>query len=639
MAVCIPETLPPNATAGERRVFEGLRDRFGPDVLIYYEPTIDRRRPDFIVIDPRRGVLVIEVKGWWVKNLLSGNRQRLVVLGANGEPREQLHPLEQARLYKHRLKEACENDLLHLLLVHREGPRRGQFIFPFTHVAVLAAVDRLQLAAKGPFWNEVFPPGEVWARDEFAQLCAASDDAGLDRLFDRRWDFPPLTAEQVNVLRTLIHPEIRISRRAVAPRRPVRPAIAQTMTVTEAPPWYRTGVMPRLELKVLDLEQEVAARKVGTGHRLIFGVAGSGKTVMLISRARLLASVGGKRVLVLCYNVPLAATLLAALRDEGDAVVVRHVDAAAREHGKVIRQAETNEAFGARWLAALTAPGAAFARYDAVLIDEAQDFPAVWFACARALLADPAEGDLLIVGDGNQGIYGRKGGVTWSSLGINARGRTTYFRKSYRSSKEIIEFAAPFARTEGTEDDGVSPIAIDPAQATRATSVKPVVVRSADRAEEVAKARELILTLVNQGRFGGHRLHRPLDPSEVAVIYPAVPRGGEGCLPTLRRDLEEAGVPSVWIRAAERETKTADTRQCVGEPGVKLLSVFHAKGLQFRAVIFLWADLLPQPGWLRKTREEQEALFYVALTRAEDFLAVLHSGPSEFVERLGKAGC
>lgn len=33
------------------------------DVVVYYEPVIRRRFPDFIVIAPTLGVIVIEVKG------------------------------------------------------------------------------------------------------------------------------------------------------------------------------------------------------------------------------------------------------------------------------------------------------------------------------------------------------------------------------------------------------------------------------------------------------------------------------------------------------------------------------------------------------------------------------------------------
>ena len=57
-------------------------------------------------------------------------------------------------------------------------------------------------------------------------------------------------------------------------------------------------------LKLLDIEQEQTAQSMGAGHRLIFGVAGSGKTILLVARARYLAINNPNwRILILCYNV------------------------------------------------------------------------------------------------------------------------------------------------------------------------------------------------------------------------------------------------------------------------------------------------------------------------------------------------
>lgn len=57
------------------------------------------------------------------------------------------------------------------------------------------------------------------------------------------------------------------------------------------------------QIKLLDQEQEKSVRELGEGHRLIFGVAGSGKTILLIARARILAKRHPNwKILILCYN-------------------------------------------------------------------------------------------------------------------------------------------------------------------------------------------------------------------------------------------------------------------------------------------------------------------------------------------------
>ena len=48
-------------------------------------------------------------------------------------------------------------------------------------------------------------------------------------------------------------------------------------------------------------------------------------------------------------------------------------------------------------------------RYDAVIIDEGQDFDPVWWIGVEQLLKSPSEGALYIFYDDNQQIYGTRG--------------------------------------------------------------------------------------------------------------------------------------------------------------------------------------------------------------------------------------
>ena len=50
----------------------------------------------------------------------------------------------------------------------------------------------------------------------------------------------------------------------------------------------------------MDLQQEQLARSLGEGHRVIHGVAGYGKTMILGYRCQYLAKVLAKPILVLC---------------------------------------------------------------------------------------------------------------------------------------------------------------------------------------------------------------------------------------------------------------------------------------------------------------------------------------------------
>jgi superfamily I DNA/RNA helicase len=72
-------------------------------------------------------------------------------------------------------------------------------------------------------------------------------------------------------------------------------------------------------MQVMDLQQEQIARTLGEGHRVIHGVAGSGKTMILIYRAQQLAAAArpDQPILVLCFNRALADRIDAPLRQRG----------------------------------------------------------------------------------------------------------------------------------------------------------------------------------------------------------------------------------------------------------------------------------------------------------------------------------
>ncbi len=90
----IPEFLRDGASMGERRVFAALQS-LPDDVVVYYEPVISRRFPDFIVIAPSIGVIVIEVKGIALKTITHVDSHDIhYMLGGNRQ--QQPHPSRQA---------------------------------------------------------------------------------------------------------------------------------------------------------------------------------------------------------------------------------------------------------------------------------------------------------------------------------------------------------------------------------------------------------------------------------------------------------------------------------------------------------------------------------------------------------------
>ena len=118
-----------------------------------------------------------------------------------------------------------------------------------------------------------------------------------------------LTLPDLNRIRWHLYPEIRIDNLELFPRQKAPEPVSVPDVV-----------------KVMDIHQEQLARGLGDGHRVIHGVAGSGKTLILEFRSEVLAELLNKPILVLCFNITLAAKLRSHVHGKGiaDKVHVRH---------------------------------------------------------------------------------------------------------------------------------------------------------------------------------------------------------------------------------------------------------------------------------------------------------------------------
>ncbi|MEN9890309.1 MAG: hypothetical protein RLY78_604 [Pseudomonadota bacterium] len=98
-------------TTGERRLAERLEDKLDDDYLLWYDVPVGptHAHPDFVVLHPRRGILILEVKDWRLEILRSANRQSWDILTDNG-PKTVANPIEQARHYAHQVVDALKRD-------------------------------------------------------------------------------------------------------------------------------------------------------------------------------------------------------------------------------------------------------------------------------------------------------------------------------------------------------------------------------------------------------------------------------------------------------------------------------------------------------------------------------------------------
>jgi len=572
-------------TGGEKRLAYRLESKLEDDWLLWYDVPLGPRNvhPDFVVFNPRRGLLVLEVKDWRLDTIQEVDRQSVCLLTPQGLKR-QVNPLEQARQYAHETVDLLKHDPQ---LTINSGRQQGTLLFPWGYGVVLSNISRKQFDSTN--LGEVIEPHRVICQDEMTETVDA--EAFQERLwamlpFSRS---VPLALPQIDRIRWHLFPEIRIA------------APTQNGLFDEAEP-----EIPDI-LRVMDIQQEQLARSLGDGHRVIHGVAGSGKTLILGYRAEHLAKVCARPILVLCYNQTLAKRLGRTMANKGlaDKVVVQtfhqwcRAQLLAYNAGLPASNEDKNAFFAEmvdRIIRAVDANIIPAGQYDAVLIDEGHDFQPEWLKLV-AQMVNPSTNSLLVLYDDAQSIYGRdkRGKLSFKSLGIQAQGRTTILKINYRNTQEVLELASGIAsdllKPSASDEDGVPLVA--PISAGR-HGPKPLLIKLPSIQEEA----DYIAKHLKEA----HKTGTPW--SDMAVIYRDYGIG-KPVLATLRK----AGIPVTYqddITFAEKE----DT--------VKFLTMHSCKGLEFPLVAIPGAGRAVDEG----RKDEEARLLYVAMTRATRELVV-----------------
>ena len=140
-------------------------------------------------------------------------------------------------------------------------------------------------------------------------------------------------------------------------------------------------------------------------------------------------------------------------------------------------------------------------QYDIILVDEAQFFAPLWVSLIQKAL-NPQNGHLFLVADPTQGFLGRRG--TWKSLGLEARGRSHQLRHSYRTTREILQFATFFyrLRIQSEIDDEV----LAPDMLNMPEGVFPQVITLTSPQDEVARVANEVAEFLSQGLPRKHLL-------------------------------------------------------------------------------------------------------------------------------------
>jgi ATP:corrinoid adenosyltransferase len=375
-----PRCYPPEPEFGpgrtaERRVWEVLRDQLPDDAaLLYSVPMIERaaeHEADLVVAWPGVGVAVVEVKGGHVSRHHGQWYQ-----SSRGDTRPIKDPVVQAQDCKH---------VLHRLLVQlgseAAAARSAHLVaFPFTDI--------------DPGWSYAGCARDmVLAKND---LATAADS--IREVIDRHGaGHAPLTGAGLESLLEVLEGQL--------------PGQTSLLSWAEENEAY---------VDQLTRDQAKVARMLREQRRLkVIGGAGTGKTWLALEQARRLAA-DGERVALVCYSRGLARFLQRMTdqwppRHRPAYVGLFHAlplqwGAEPPPEDPVEQSAYYEERLPAQMIEIAASLGQE-EKYDAIVVDEAQDLGAAWWPPTLACLRDQHNGGLYAFLDEAQRVFERYGEV------------------------------------------------------------------------------------------------------------------------------------------------------------------------------------------------------------------------------------
>lgn len=242
-------------------------------------------------------------------------------------------------------------------------------------------------------------------------------------------------------------------------------------------------------------------------------------------------------------------------------------------------------------------------KYKYIVIDEYQDTDSKQRDILKMLCGE--NGNLMVVGDDYQSIYGFRGAEFENILRFNDDFPNSFLiklEKNYRSSKEIVNYCNRIASKFYLKYNKIS-------KATEKSGNKPEILKFKN--EDI------------QNRFIVDKIKKfyqeRISYDEIAVIY-----RDRYSIKKLETVLYENNIP---YRKNTENKLDKDEK-------ISLISVHSSKGLEWKIVFIpnLLEGIFPS-NLSEQNLEEEKRLYYVACSRSKEFLYLLY--PEHFYEKLG----
>ena len=412
----------------EARFYEACRDQLSSDLVVIHSAgwlykdargRLKEGEADFIILTPTAGIYVVEVKGGGIA--LDPAHGKWSSKDRDGYQHEIKDPFRQVSSERHALLDQLNG-----------SPEWKQW-----------NGERVSLG-HSVFFPDIADSVNIVGPERPRELIGISVDLKnltlwLERLikFWRQNGETPLGSQGIKILERFLTKPID-----------VRPAFIATIDAAEVQ-----------RIRLTNNQAKVLRIIGGRTRAVISGGAGTGKTLIAVEKAKHFAS-NGLKTLLLCYNRPLADSLALALQDQPLMAVLdfhqlcdRRIRQAKGSLGRDLLK-EAMEAYPGNSSAHLYGVQMPYAlalsnelldeKFDAIVIDEAQDFSDEYWFGIEELLKDVDKSYLYIFIDQNQKIYKMHGNLPVTEapyhLTANCRNTIPIHKLAYKFYKgEVVD--------------------------------------------------------------------------------------------------------------------------------------------------------------------------------------------------------
>ncbi len=665
-----------DATYGERIVLKALKENLPNEFTIYVETPIYRPRkvsnPDFIVLT-NYGFIILEVKDWY--NFINVNRYG-ATLKVGSDSKRVSNPVNQAREYALDLVNSIDQ-----YSSRNKFPKPPHV--PYGYAVILPNLTGYYRKSVRAAWGDSF----VLDKDNLAQHLLKQSL----RNTIREDKISPISRDAMDIVRGAINPEITFSdgvildvEQANIVLENVSQDIPKQTSLPKKPTIKPESLFSEYDNPIFDEELPTESEKIINTNslRLVRGVMGSGKTLVLLAKAKHWAKRNPDwNILVLAFNKELAANLrkeLKAFKNIHTTNLHQYIVSTINQENKYLTKTKIEteswvknqkakypiiQTLGTDFVAKEIAwiqdvminsreeylevkrigrgnqPNISKSQrndiydlleehlkkmkesrqisweqliieflefiengkiqpvqYDAILIDEAQDFAPSWIAVVNKLLKP--DGNLFMVDDPTQSIFRY---FSWRRKGIEIVGRSIRLKTPYRNTLEIYNAAASLVKNdpllinqlkaEGEE------FVLEEDLTTMRRGDKPIIVATTKAGQDI----EFV-----ESRIQFYKQKKRIDYENMCVILPN------------NRELQR------YKKALEKY-------------GIKIITANRVKGLTFDTVFLCGLE-----NYFINGNEEdmlyissQKRLVYTSMGRARKHLYLLHQNKiSAYLEPL-----